>query len=286
MIGYSQKETHSDEIPIVWISDKPRQLTSPSLGQPLDINDNNEILFGSHILSSSGKRIDLSPVSDRYIATAINNKSRIVGIEVQAAHDWAATHYSYGHWNRLELLEREGSDTKDINDEGTIAGWHTGAPCIWVNGHRRFLGCLPNRDSGHALKINNRNQVVGFCYEAAQHVRHGKSHYRAFLWHRGKLSDLGALSPEADSCARGISDQGVIVGWSSRIRPAKDTLGPRLPTYAVVWHQRKIIDLNMLVKPPPGFLLDTASDINNKNQIIGTMVDSKKQEKGFLLTPY
>ncbi|MGC4042729.1 MAG: hypothetical protein QM758_02875 [Armatimonas sp.] len=293
IVGYSQKDKDKESISVTWISGKPHKI-SPDLGQPIDINDKNEILSSSCIQLPSGKQLPLNPEVPRYEPTAINNKSRVSGTNVNFNHEWAASHYSNEEWKGLELFEWEGSDAKDINDEGVIAGWYAGEKsgwsegdaCIWVNGHRRLLGCLPTRDSGHALSINNHMQVVGFCYEAAQHVRHGKMRWRAFFWHKGRIRDLGALKANAESCARHINDQSTIVGWSNYLRPVKNELGPGSPSYAVVWHQFKIIDLNTLVKLPPHFHMDMAFGINNRNQIIGTLLGPKGASKGFLLTPY
>jgi len=70
------------------------------------------------------------------------------------------------------------------------------------------LGTLGG-DGSHALEINERGEVIGYS-RTAQNRQH------ACLWRNGGVIDLNSLvPPDAGwelSIARGINDQGLIVG--------------------------------------------------------------------------
>ncbi len=73
--------------------------------------------------------------------------------------------------------------------------------------------------------INDRGQVVG-----TSETRGGDD--RAFLWERGKRSDLGTLPGDPNSYAVAINDRGWIVGASGD----RSSSGK----HAVLWMPRKV----------------------------------------------
>ena len=93
----------------------------------------------------------------------------------------------------------------------------------------------------------------------------------AFLDSAGKMVDLGLLPGTNFSEAMGINNSGTIVG---------DSQG-RL----VIWQKGSILDVNNLLKDPPGFLLSYAAGINDLGQIVGYTYDSGGHAHGFLLSP-
>jgi probable HAF family extracellular repeat protein len=80
------------------------------------------------------------------------------------------------------------------------------------------LGTLGGSAS-FATDINARGQIVGFSNTAS-----GVEH--AFLWEKGKMTDLGTLAGDLTSRAWGINKRGQIVGESN------DTTGN---PHAVLW---------------------------------------------------
>ena len=127
------------------------------------------------------------------------------------------------------------------------------------------LGTLGGPQS-FATGINDRGQIVGAAMlDPANTVQH------AFLYSAGKMVDLGLLPGTNFSEAMGINNSGTIVG---------DSQG-RL----VIWQNGSILDVNNLLKDPPGFLLSYAAGINDLGQIVGFTYDSGGHAHGFLLTP-
>src|SRR5215211_2000108 len=87
------------------------------------------------------------------------------------------------------------------------------------------LGTLPGGDSfdsSTASGINDRGQVVG-----QSDVPSGAGHH-AFLWEKGKMTDLGTLPGSSLSNALDINDRGQVVGSSTL---ASDSA----PEHAVLW---------------------------------------------------
>jgi probable HAF family extracellular repeat protein len=75
------------------------------------------------------------------------------------------------------------------------------------------LGTLPGRCCGRAVAINERGQVTGSI-----DLNTFENGDRAFLWEKGKLTNLGTLFPkayEAASVALGINERGEIIGDST-----------------------------------------------------------------------
>ena len=81
-----------------------------------------------------------------------------------------------------------------------------------------------------AAAINDSAQVAGGCGDAR-----GRQH--AFLWQRGKMTDLGTLGGH-DSGASLIDDRGQIAGTSLTARPAR--------LHAFLWQNGKMTDLGTL----------------------------------------
>jgi probable HAF family extracellular repeat protein len=80
------------------------------------------------------------------------------------------------------------------------------------------------------------------------------------IWRNGSVEDLGTLGNEdAPSTALDINDQVEVVGTS-------ETEGKLA---AFLWERGKMIDLNKAIPPRSGWLLQVASRINNKGEILG-----------------
>ena len=126
-------------------------------------------------------------------------------------------------------------------------------------------------DFSIATAINDADEVVGQSAAAGQ-VLH------AFLW-RGGMHDLGTLGGDNRSYATSINNLGQVVGWSGH------STGVIIDyTRAVLWENGTSVDLNELIPPDSGWVLDSAAAINNNSQIAGTGRHNGVT-RAFLLTP-
>jgi probable HAF family extracellular repeat protein len=78
---------------------------------------------------------------------------------------------------------------------------------------------LPGREFSQANGINDRGQVVGGSSTDGCSIH-------AFLWEKGKMTDLGALPGGDFSQARGVNNRGQVVGGSDTASGA---------VHAVLW---------------------------------------------------
>lgn len=127
------------------------------------------------------------------------------------------------------------------------------------------LGTLGGINS-NALGINASGQVVGQSDLASADPNAVSRH--AFVWTQGattgaagnmQMTDLGSLG--GDSTANGINDAGSIVGFSF--------LADGTMFDAFLYRNNQMVDLNSLIDPASGWVLQNATAINNNGQIAG-----------------
>ena len=122
----------------------------------------------------------------------------------------------------------------------------------------REIGTLGGRTVAEA--INDRGQVVGYSETAR-----GREH--AFLWQKGRMTDLGTLPGRPYSIAVAINERGQVVGWSQK-RPLDESGEPeRERPHAYLWQNGRMIDLG----GTPGKPYSWAFDINERGQVIGRL---------------
>ena len=167
-----------------------------------------------------------------------------------------------------------GSMASAVNSVGQVLG-HFGDR----NGSGQFL--YDTRDgtftlfpvSGFSRDLNDRGEVVGGL------SGNDDGSGRAFLYANGAVTNLGTLDPaHAYSTAWAINDAGQIVGVSSV------SWFTRLDEHAFLHEGGAMLDLNALVTPNSGWVLNVATDINAHGQIVG-FGKLNGEERGFLLTP-
>jgi len=135
------------------------------------------------------------------------------------------------------------------------------------------LGTLGG-DESLAYCINDAGQIVG---EAMNNK--GDSHATLFdPTGAGNNLDLGTLGGR-DSWAWSINDVGQIVG------EAEDTEGNYRATLFDPTGAGNNIDLNILIDPASGWMLISASDINNSGWIVGQGINPQGESHAFLLVP-
>lgn len=127
------------------------------------------------------------------------------------------------------------------------------------------LGTLGG-SSSNALSINALGQVVGQSDLA--NGTSGTVSRHAFVWTQGatngtagnmQMTDLGSLG--GDSVANGINDLGSIVGFS--------LLADGSTFDAFLYRNNQMINLNSLIDPNSGWILQDATAINDNGQIAG-----------------
>lgn len=171
-----------------------------------------------------------------------------------------------------------------INDNGILVGSVQGAfsyAYMWdgitdvelpsLNGYHTW----DKPSSGHAIGINNANQVVGVSDVSGSSQIYGAQH--ATLWNGTTPTDLGALTG-VTSMARDINNAGQIVG------NYHDSSGRR---FAALWHATNSVDLNTLLDADTiskGWILTDAIAINDNGWIVGNALDAQGATHAFLLS--
>jgi probable HAF family extracellular repeat protein len=129
------------------------------------------------------------------------------------------------------------------------------------------LGALGSVADG----INDAGEVVGYLSSPISSPDHA-------FFYDGNMHDLGAPTGGL-SYANAINNHGQIVGY---VRVAGL---PSLVNRAVLFEGGDIVDLNDTIPASSGWLLQTATAINDNGWIVGTGINPSGQGDSFLLTP-
>jgi probable HAF family extracellular repeat protein len=200
---------------------------------------------------------------------AINDRGQIIGFSETEArlpcqslflYVFKAFIFDRGRISALPLIPGDNAALgSGINDLGQAVG--TSGFCsiarhsvLWQNGRVIDLGSLGGTADNLPSDINNRGEIVGESDIA------GNTHHHAFLWRSGAISDLGTLPGDVDSSASSINNKGQIAGFSFDVNG-----NPR----AVLWSDGVMWDLNTLVPPRTGLLLQESLGINDRGEIAG-----------------
>jgi len=230
-------------------------------------------------------------------ATAINDAGQIAGSSIPTGGtDLQAFIYENGAMSSLGTLGHPASHARSINSQGQVVGIsyiHGGVSqaFLWQNG---VMVGLPSSGgfSTDAWGINDLGHIVG--------RRSLQDENRACIWLDGVVYDLPDLG-ETNSLASDINENGQIagiVGWPCQNAlwdEGEVTSLPNLPGYvgslnapsinsegvvvnelwtgrsqhAVLWEDGVGYDLNDLIPPDSGWVLELAIDINDVGQIVG-----------------
>jgi len=198
--------------------------------------------------------------------------------------------YKAGTWYGLGTLPGGlQSDAKDINNSDLMVGWSHDAglnlrAAIFTGPGDpvQDLGTLTGGAQSWCAAVNDKGLIVG----SSEVIPPGlaSTTWHAFLYDSDgatPMQDLGALA--AGLCASGandINEAGLIVG-SSDTAPLGD---PTAEEHAVIWDASgNIEDLNTLIDPALGYLLEEAMAINDVGSIVCNGYDELGQERAFLL---
>lgn len=182
--------------------------------------------------------------------TAINESGQVTGM-LADGHAFVDSNGSF-----TELGALGWSAGYAINNAGQVAGYGQVSPgvfrgFVWTPSTGYVLiGTLGGANS-YAMAINDAGQVAG----SAQ-LPNGYSH--AFVWTDGAIRDLGTLG--LASFAYGIDASGDVVGYSY-VNGAQ---------HAFLFENGVMFDLNALIDPSPGWVLEAAYAINGRGEIVGS----------------
>lgn len=220
-------------------------------------------------------------------AYGINDQGWVTG-DSETVRGHAVLHAALWHDGGLDDLGGGAGDWSisrlfDVNDRGVAVGDY--APdagvqqvfdreaSLWRGEVRTGLGTLPGYSSSTALAVNAGGTVVGWSgsYDGAS------SH--AFIWRGHSMRDLGALHHDADSAALAINTRDEVVGWSG------DGAGNE---HAFLWRADRMFDLNAAIPEYSGWLLNQATGINRRGDIVGTGIHDGQTHAFLLLSvnPY
>jgi probable HAF family extracellular repeat protein len=164
----------------------------------------------------------------------------------------------------LNGLNQRGQVVGSLTLPGDV-GWH---PFVWDGKQLIDLGTYGG-DQDYGNWINDAGEVVG------QGAFPGNQEFHGFLWKKGKKTDLGLLPGDFFSDTSVINSRSQIVGIS----------GNSNSTSAVLWERGQIVDLNTLVAPGSGLMLQWARNINDRGEIAAYGADSAGNNHNVLLIP-
>ncbi|WP_313168243.1 HAF repeat-containing protein [Massilia oculi] len=263
----------------------------------------------THAFINRGKGlVRLGALGSSSGAVAVNDKGEVLGNWVGAGGQLRGFIYSCGRQRDIGVIG-SGSVYSDINNAGyTIATSYTDSdPSGYLrapNGRLTAIGHLPvEHPITQVYALNNRNQVAG----KSGPLEFPEQPYRAVIWTRGKLLDLGGFGLTPNS-ANAINDRGQATGFAAVLaggahdRVAYLYSNGRLesidhrtaiePRYSegfginhhghivgysdhlqgFVWRGKRMQGLNALVDPKPGWNITDAQAINDAGQIAATAI--------------
>jgi probable HAF family extracellular repeat protein len=158
-----------------------------------------------------------------------------------------------------------------VNDSGiVVGGGGTRQALVWDGTSVTSVG-LGNTPA-EANDINSYGNIVG--RSAIPGPGSAFTEYRAFLSDESSTLNLGTLTTGGHSVAFGINNHGVIVGATG------------VNSRAFIWSEGVMTDLNSLIDPSAGWLLQEANAVNDRGEIIGFgTLEGVGVGRGFLLVP-
>ena len=259
-------------------------------------------------LYSSGRMRDLGTLPGCFlsIGNGINSQGQIVGEAITGSAVEHAFFYRYGGMADIGTPPGyAGAIATGINAAGQIIGSSEqqngfGLQAFVYDSRTRKmtpLTALPDCKDSLPLGINDQGQIIGSAMSGAGSFFTETDH--AVLWENGRAVDLGRLPGLDNANGTTINNRGTAVGtaWSRpnrlsqfvndhpiRLKPLLGLFEPHITSHAFVFRGGKIQDLNALIPARSGWMLEKASGINDRGQIVGQGLHHR-QERAFLLTP-
>lgn len=244
----------------------------------------------------------------QFYGTGINNFGQVVGYttlysdETQWAISWRSTAgiTLFGSSFPPSVANGISNTGETVGQTGVLLGQANS----WRDGVATVLGTFGGEDldySSSANAVNDVEQAVGWSTTIPlNNCRWNleRCPMRAVLWTpTGEISDLGTLPGDTLSAASGINLSGQVIGSSGNTLAGQgwggnggSGFGGDGGSVAVIgrpflWSARNgMRDLNTLIRPGSGWVLNSVSSINILGQIVGSGT-MNGQSHGFLLTP-
>lgn len=183
-------------------------------------------------------------------------------------------------------------DLDDINDFGYAVGSRrryglVGSSSILTTPQFNKVVYLSTPYGGRATAINNQNNVVGTTgsnSSAGDYAHAFLCDYDDKTGACAVFTDLGTLNNNAGltSSAADINNSNQVVGSSWLVTQLTSLYDPT-QYHAFIWENGVMTDLNDLIPPESGWILTSATAINENGDIVGTGIFDG-QVHGFLLT--
>ncbi|MBX9652130.1 DUF3466 family protein, partial [bacterium] len=217
-------------------------------------------------------------------AAGINSLGHVVGYaDPEASQPYQPYHAFLFDGISLQDIGTLGGDQSsaaDINNNGKITGFASLADSlslphafIYDGSTMKDIGTLGGVGSGSlGTAINANGHVTGAAGYDDFFLQH------AFFYDGTSMRDLGSLSIENNSSiGKDINDHDQIVGHSFTSYGAQ---------HAFIYDPKcGMVDLNSLIDPSSGWIIEEANAINNKGQITGFGRYENGDQRAFILTP-
>ena len=222
VVGWNLKGTgFAEQSAFLWQNGKLTLLEFGTVNEATDINNRGQVVGTEDsseaywenpeaFLWQAGEKTSLGGLGGGgSYASAINDRSQVVGESKTASGAWHAFLWQDGTMRDLGTLGGKKSAATSINERGEIVGTSTTRSgqthaFLWQDGTMRDIGPFSGEDQGTLGKrvpaINERGQVVG------SNGGHG------FVWENGKTTDLGTLPDGGASGAMAINNHNQIIG--------------------------------------------------------------------------
>lgn len=169
----------------------------------------------------------------------------------------------------------------DINNNGVVvgtlarlAGFVPVRAFLWPgSGPVIDLGDLGVPEFAQALGINDAGRVIGMAEVVEPRSSLGTA-IHGFVWDAGVMTDLAPLGNDLDSQAIAVNELGEVLVVS--FDPSD-----RLHDRYYVWRNGKVDQLGRL-NADPGGPSGSATSMNDRRQIVGSVVHADGQERAFL----
>ena len=221
-------------------------------------------------------------------AFGINNKGSVVGFATLTG-DTALHAFLWRKGVMTDLGTFGGSDTlpysqaTGVNDSDEVVGFSETStsdplgenfcgdslvclPFVWRAGVMTPLPTLGG-NNGQAVDIDNRGQVLGFAENSIPDPTCAPPevlHFEPVIWNNGKVQELPTFPGDPDGAASAINDAGQVLLPTGNCT----SLGPPSGHDSLLQHGT-LTDFGTLGGSPLA-----ANNINNKGQVVGTLVDS------------
>jgi probable HAF family extracellular repeat protein len=229
--------------------------------------------------------VDIGTLGTDYSSAAgIGVSGPIVGSAYDTSNDehgflWTPQRPNGNSGSMIDLgtLGGEYSAALAVDARGVVVGYaYTSAGAFhafrWQSGVMADLGTLGGSYS-RADAIDDHGRIVGQAYLPGNVQAH------ACMWDGGLAQDLGNLGGNY-SWALGIDPSGQRIVGTATV-PSGDGF---LHYHALLFENGVMTDLNTLIPPGSGWVLESASGVNRYGQIVGRGTLGG-QSRGFLLTP-